>query len=348
MSKRKSDESGMKPSTSCANLEDILAGENIPDDNRAVVLFLPDAKQGECYLRETLRSAFTVDVALPVREMTPGKEYMRVYKLPISGIWITGKSARKIVCSTHIFFQAGRPRTIPIGSADHMVSGIYNRQENVYDFEPMFSDEGEEIPDCPVAGEESRRQLQTRIENSGGYERTLQELQRLRHYYPEESGEKFLEEKFPNHHYLLNTVISYSDANQIYRGIFDRNDSVPYNPEIFPEKERDSLRSSYNSIQAFLLQEYGIEKRPVPPSVIADARYRDLIEIHRKYLQNFLLEIIIGMLSDLYMKDDLSMYRKMRKIADHFSAETLKLRNQYRRLAMSSEENMLFSLQYLE
>jgi len=333
MSKRKS---RMKPSTICGNKKDIIMDEDIPDDIRAVVLFLPKSVQGECYLRETLKSAFTVEEPFPVREMIPGRMHMRVYKLPISGIWITGETAKLLVCSTYIFFEGTQSRKIPIGSINHMSSKIYNREETVYDFVPMFPDKGVYLEDCSVENEETKEQLLKRIAYEGGKTAHANEKTRLfierRKIGQENRIREFVNNYFSEYpveareQYITNLV---AINKMMPYGKFHMDTRVDVNqyPEI-PLDVRDKLHPKFYDVQEFVAREYGLPRREIPPELAE--KYRELIDTRRELDQQILYKVIATWLD-----------QKIRP----FPPELIE---KYRNMVAGNSDNMLFSLQYLE
>jgi len=303
MSKRKSSvDSGMKASAVCRNKEDVILGEVIPDDTTAVVLFLPGNKEGECYLRETLKSTFTVEEPFPVRELVSGRMHTRVYKLPISGIWITGETAKLLICSTYVFFEGTQPRKIPMGSVDHMSSKIYNREETVYDFVPMFPDEGVEEKDCPI-GEENSEQFKKRIEYEGGPEESRQEMYRLRRQQGINGQEirikEFLDQGFRNpRNNVKKFIVEHAKSPEIYSKFHTdtrvKLGQFPSVLNITPEI-REKIQDKFYIVQDFLVREFGYSTKPIPPEL--QKKYKSLIQARKTQEEGMLYMMILSLLS---------------------------------------------------
>jgi len=281
MSKRKSStDSGMKASSVCRNKEDILAGEVIPDNDSAVVLFLAGQSKGECYLRSTLEGAFTVKEEAPVRDLRPDRETYRVYKLPLSGIWITGKTAKLLVCSSHIFFQEKSHEEVLLGSLNHSSSRMYNVREKVYDFEPLFPEEGKNTEKCGVEEQETDKQKSYRENYEKGL--LLQEIENRIATRASERKEEELNiriERFTEEHFadegddrikeVINSIHSLID-NGLY-GQFRNNPHIYTNQREQQKFDRNTLKITRD----FLLNEFGTPYKPIPAELMD--KYYDIV-----------------------------------------------------------------------
>jgi len=125
----------------CNTPLDIITDEKFTDDSVQIYHkkeHINNDEKAECYLKSTLKSSFT---AIPDESSPPVTEWRRfeegkwidkprthrIYKLPLSGIWITGESARKLVCSKNRIFLIKKP-------AIKMIIGSRFGMSNIHDF----------------------------------------------------------------------------------------------------------------------------------------------------------------------------------------------------------------------
>lgn len=125
----------------CNTSTDVITDDEFTDDSVQIYHKKEDInkdEKAECYLKSTLKSSFT---AIPDEDSPPITEWRRfeegkwvpqprthrIYKLPLSGIWISGESARKLVCSKNRIFLVKKP---PI----KMIIGSQFGMSNIHDF----------------------------------------------------------------------------------------------------------------------------------------------------------------------------------------------------------------------
>ena len=125
----------------CNTSNDVITDENFTDSSVQIYHKKEDIgneEKAECYLKSTLKSSFTAIIDEYNPRVTEWKRLEkgrwvekpktnRIYKLPLSGIWITGESARKLVCSKNRIFLVKKP-------AIKMMIGSSFGQSNIHDF----------------------------------------------------------------------------------------------------------------------------------------------------------------------------------------------------------------------
>lgn len=145
--------------TVCNSERDPVTDDLYDDDSVQIYSRKQDIgkpNKAECYLRNTLREWFKQrEIGVPPvtewKRRSDGsiERTHRLYKLPISGSWITGMSAKLLVCSKYKVFVVAKEQDATIGS-QLGVSRLHGAIENVKTLKPVDRMNGNHIIDCDI------------------------------------------------------------------------------------------------------------------------------------------------------------------------------------------------------
>ena len=148
----------------CSSDVDAITQEDYRDNS---VIIYTDKKNigkpqiAECYLRNTLYRTFTAKSdnrtppvtvwhRLEQERWVEQPKTERVYKLPLSNTWITGESARKLICSKNrIFLLKQPPIQMKIGSS-FGVSQLHGDEHKVYEILNLDSVGDHSSSECKI------------------------------------------------------------------------------------------------------------------------------------------------------------------------------------------------------
>jgi hypothetical protein len=146
----------------CNTERDFISDEDYTSDSVQIYNRKRDigkSNMAECYLKSTLKRWFSRqndpdnfgNIPPYITQWTEEKRptNKRVYKLPISGSWIDGLSAKLLVCSKYRVFVVMREKNVPIGS-QFGISNLHGSYEKVKTLTPLDRINGNHILNCNI------------------------------------------------------------------------------------------------------------------------------------------------------------------------------------------------------